>query len=228
MSMAWLRSLAVIVAVVGALLLLAAGAGVRLGLWTYSTGFVLLRYAAYTGIAAAVLALVALFLPQGRPRWIAALLAALAIGAATAYLPYSVQERARSAPRINDITTDTEKPPQFRKPLPYGGRQVAEQQREAYPDIQPAVLAAGPEAAFTRALVVAQAMGWDILDAQPKEGRLEATATTFWFGFTDDIVVRITPQPAGSRIDVRSKSRVGRGDTGTNAQRVRAYLKRLN
>jgi uncharacterized protein (DUF1499 family) len=228
MSMAWLRSLAVIVAVVGALLLLAAGAGVRLGLWTYSTGFVLLRYAAYTGIAAAVLALVALFLPQGRPRWIAALLAALAIGTATAYLPYSVQERARSAPRINDITTDTEKPPQFRKPLPYGGRQVAEQQREAYPDIQPAVLAAGPEAAFTRALVVAQAMGWDILDAQPKEGRLEATATTFWFGFTDDIVVRITPQPAGSRIDVRSKSRVGRGDTGTNAQRVRAYLKRLN
>jgi uncharacterized protein (DUF1499 family) len=228
MSMAWLRSLAVIVAVVGALLLLAAGAGVRLGLWTYSTGFVLLRYAAYTGIAAAVLALVALFLPQGRPRWIAALLAALAIGAATAYLPYSVQERARSAPRINDITTDTEKPPQFRKPLPYGGRQVAEQQRKAYPDIQPAVLAAGPEAAFTRALVVAQAMGWDILDAQPKEGRLEATATTFWFGFTDDIVVRITPQPAGSRIDVRSKSRVGRGDTGTNAQRVRAYLKRLN
>ena len=70
MSMAWLRALAVIVAVAGALLLLASGAGVRLGLWTYGTGFALLRYAAYTGIAAAALALVALFLPQGRARWI--------------------------------------------------------------------------------------------------------------------------------------------------------------
>src|SRR6058998_1595895 len=136
--------------------------------------------------------------------------------------------RSGSARRINDITTDTEKPPQFKKPLPYGGPQVAEQQRKAYPDIQPAVLAAGPEAAFARALAAAQAMGWDIVDAQPKEGRIEATATTFWFGFKDDVVVRITPLPAGSRIDVRSKSRVGRGDTGTNAQRVRAYLKRLN
>src|SRR6266480_64755 len=145
-----------------------------------------------------------------------------------AWLPYSVQQRARSAPRINDITTDTERPPQFNKQLSYGGPQVAEQQRKAYPDIQPAVLAAGPEVAFARALAAAQAMGWEIVDAQPKEGRIEATATTFWFGFTDDVVVRITPLPAGSRIDARSKSRVGRGDTGTNAQRVRAYLKRLN
>src|SRR5712691_4711010 len=125
MSMAWLRSLAVIVAIIGALLLLASGLGVRLGLWTYGTGFALLRYAGYTGIAAGVLALLALFLPQGRARWIAALLAALAVGAATAYLPYSVQEHAKSAPRINDITTDTEKPPQFKKPLTYGGPQVS-------------------------------------------------------------------------------------------------------
>ncbi len=228
MSMAWLRSLAVIVALIGALLLLASGLGVRLGLWTYGTGFALLRYAGYTGIAAGVLALVALFLPQGRARWIAALLVALGVGAATAYLPYSVQQHARSAPLINDITTDTEKPPQFNKQLSYGGPQVAEQQRKAYPDIQPAVLAAGPEVAFARALAAARAMGWEIVDAQPKEGRIEATATTFWFGFKDDVVVRITPLATGSRIDVRSKSRVGGGDTGTNAQRVRAYLKRLN
>src|SRR5437879_7923114 len=109
MSMAWLRSLAVIVALIGALLLVASGVGVRLGLWTYGTGFALLRYAGYTGVAAGVLALVALFLPQGRAPWIAALLAALGAGAATAYLPYSVQQHARSAPRINDITRATER-----------------------------------------------------------------------------------------------------------------------
>src|SRR5438270_12834791 len=182
MSMAWLRSLAVIVALIGALLLLASGLGVRLGWWTYGAGFALLRYAGYTGVAAAVLALVALFLPQGRARWIAALLAALGVGAATAYLPYSVQEHARSAPRINDITTGTERPPQFTKHLSYGGPQVAEQQRRAYPDIQPAVLAAGPEVAFARALDAARAMGWEIVDAQPREGRIEATATTVWVG----------------------------------------------
>lgn len=226
--MAWLRSLAVLVAIIGALLLLASGLGVRLGLWTYDTGFALLRYAGYIGIAAGVLALLALLLPQGRARWIAALLVALGVGAATAYLPCSFQQRAKSAPLINDITTDTERPPQFTKQRSYGGPQVAEQQRKAYPDIQPAVLAASPQVAFARALAAAEAMGWDIVEAQPKEGRIEATATTLWFGFQDDVVVRITPLPAGSRIDVRSKSRVGRGDTGTNAQRVLAYLKRLN
>src|SRR2546422_9264925 len=101
MSMAWLRTLAVIVAVAGALLLLASGAGVRLGLWTYGTGFALLRYAAYIGIAAAVLALVALFLPQGRARWIAALLAALGGGAAAAHLPHRVQQRGKAGPPTN-------------------------------------------------------------------------------------------------------------------------------
>src|SRR5438876_6084612 len=93
MSMAWLRALAVIVAVAGALLLLASGAGVRLGLWTYGTGFALLRYAAYIGIAAAVLALVALFLPQGGGGGLPARLAAWGAAAPPAYLPQGVHRR---------------------------------------------------------------------------------------------------------------------------------------
>ena len=238
MTIAWLRALAVIAAIAGALLLLASGLGVRLELWTYRTGFDLLRWSSYIGIAAGVLALLGLVLPQRRVRWIVGLLVALVLGAGTAYVPYSFQQRARSVPPIHDITTDTDRPPEFVKvvalragapnPPAYDGPKVAEQQRKAYPDIQPAVLAAGPEIAFARALSAAEAMGWDIVDAQPKDGRIEATATTFWFGFKDDVVVRITPAPSGSRIDVRSKSRVGRSDAGTNAQRVRAYLKRLN
>ena len=70
-------------------------------------------------------------------------------------------------------------------------------------------------------------MGWEIVATAPAEGRIEATATTFWFGFKDDIVVRVTPADGGSRIDVRSVSRVGRGDVGTNAQRIKAYLARI-
>ena len=70
-------------------------------------------------------------------------------------------------------------------------------------------------------------MGWEVVAADPAAGRIEAVATTFWFGFKDDIVVRVAPAGAGSLIDARSKSRVGVGDLGTNAQRLRAYLERL-
>jgi uncharacterized protein (DUF1499 family) len=70
-------------------------------------------------------------------------------------------------------------------------------------------------------------MGWDIVAADAPAGRIEATATTRWFGFKDDVVVRIEPAGEGSRIDVRSVSRVGGSDVGTNAKRIRAYLRRL-
>ena len=67
-------------------------------------------------------------------------------------------------------------------------------------------------------------MGWDLVEANATAGRIEATDTTFWFGFKDDVVIRVTPADGGSRVDVRSLSRVGGGDAGTNAKRIRAYL----
>jgi len=86
------------------------------------------------------------------------------------------------------------------------------------------VLQASPADAFLRAHATAEAMGWDIVSADRASGRIEAVATTFWFGFKDDVTVSVTPEAAASRIDVRSKSRVGRGDAGTNAKRIRRYL----
>jgi uncharacterized protein (DUF1499 family) len=71
-------------------------------------------------------------------------------------------------------------------------------------------------------------MGWEIVDSDPARGRIEATATTPWFGFEDDVVVRVRPQGGGSRVDVRSVSRVGRSDVGTNARRIRADLEELS
>jgi uncharacterized protein (DUF1499 family) len=70
-------------------------------------------------------------------------------------------------------------------------------------------------------------MGWEIAAADAPSGRIEATAKTPWFGFRDDVVIRVASVGAGSRIDVRSVSRVGRGDLGTNAKRIRAYLEKL-
>ena len=142
--------------------------------------------------------------------------------------------KASRVPAIHDITTDTIQPPPFLAILPlragavnpveYGGADVAAKQKQAYPDIVPLTLAIPPDRAFDRALAAARGMGWEMVASDPAGGRIEATDTTFWFGFKDDVVVRVTPQPNGSRVDVRSLSRVGVGDIGANAARIRAYL----
>jgi uncharacterized protein (DUF1499 family) len=144
---------------------------------------------------------------------------------------------ARSVPAIHDITTDTENPPHYNAIMPlrkdalnpaeYGGHEIAEQQQKAYPDIRPLILEIPPEKAFEHALTAAQKMGWEIVSSNSGKGIIEATDTTFWFGFKDDIIIRISLQGSASRIDVRSLSRVGKSDVGANAERIRNFLKAL-
>ena len=229
--------LSLVIALIAALLLLAAGPGHRLDLWTFGTGFQMMRWAVYGGLAAAGLAVLFLLIPKTRRGNGAWLVPAIIIGGVTAWIPWQGLQQARAVPAIHDISTDTENPPEFRAVLPLRGEEanpvdyedpeVPEKQREAYPDIRPLELAAGPAAAFDRALAAAEAMGWEIVAAEPEAGRIEATATTFWFGFKDDVVIRVTETQAGSRIDMRSTSRVGRSDVGANAERIRKYFKRL-
>jgi uncharacterized protein (DUF1499 family) len=102
---------------------------------------------------------------------------------------------------------------------------VAVLQRKAYPDIIPLMHTVPPDQAFERALAVARRLGWQIIDADKNAGRIEAVATTFWFGFKDDIVIRLKQQNSGSRIDIRSESRVGVSDLGKNAERIRKFLR---
>ncbi|MBI3993104.1 MAG: DUF1499 domain-containing protein [Candidatus Lambdaproteobacteria bacterium] len=232
--------LAVLLAACAAVLIAVAGPGTRLGAWSFGTGFVLLRAGARLGIAAAAAGLLA-GLGAGylrRPGELALAVLALAVGLAALGLPAYQLSKARSVPPIHDITTDWEQPPQFQAllaeraralaPAEHDGPQVAEQQRRAYPDIRPQFFRDPPAAVFAATERVARALDWDVAAAEPQEGRLEATDTTFWFGFKDDVVVRIRPEGEGSRVDVRSKSRVGRSDTGTNARRIREFLRRLH
>lgn len=217
--------------------LVAAGFGAQFGLWNFRFGFQLLRWSEYTGVAAIALALVGLAVPRLRRGRVPLLVATFVIGVAVTWFPWQWQRTARSVPPINDITTDMENPPAFVALVParaglsvptiYPGPATAEQQKRGYPDLKPLELPEPPPAAFVRALGAAKAMGWEIAAADAAAGRIEATATTPWFGFKDDVVVRIVPAAAGSRIDVRSVSRVGRGDLGTNAKRIRAYLEKL-
>ncbi len=113
-------------------------------------------------------------------------------------------------------------------PTAYPGAETAARQQSGYPDIRPLELAVPPDAAFARALDAAKSFGWEIVAADAASGRIEATATTPWFGFRDDVVIRVTPTSSGSRVDVRSLSRVGKGDLGANAKRIRAYLAKLS
>lgn len=77
---------------------------------------------------------------------------------------------------------------------------------------------------FSAALATAREMGWTVVDSAADDGRIEAVATTFWFGFNDDVVIRVTESGSGTRVDMRSVSRVGVSDVGTNAARIRAFL----
>ena len=229
--------LTLLAAVAAALLLLGSGPGTRLGAWEFRTGFTVLRWGAYLGLAAAAAALAQLVLPRWRPRAAGPLILALGLGLLAAGVPWYWRARARSVPPIHDITTDTADPPAFVAVLPlragapnpaeYGGEDVAAAQQQAYPDLRPLLLPLPPAEGFSRALAAARGAGWEIVAADSGAGRIEATATTGWFGFKDDVVVRVTPANGGSRIDVRSVSRVGRSDVGTNARRIREYLRSL-
>jgi uncharacterized protein (DUF1499 family) len=236
----WLSRSALLFALVSAVAAILAGLGSRMGWWHFRTGFQILTWAAYGGLGSAIIGfigcLAALWRGQRRGAWLA--LVGLIVGLIVVGVPWQMKRTAQRVPPIHDITTDTDDPPRFadilslRKYAPnaadYGGPDVAAQQHAAYPDIQPVTLRLPSQQAFTQALRAADAMGWDIVAVSPAEGRIEATDTTLWFGFKDDIVVRIQALGDESRIDVRSVSRVGKSDVGTNAQRIRAYVRRLS
>jgi uncharacterized protein (DUF1499 family) len=224
--------------IVAALVLLAAPVGYRLGV--VSLGFALrtlLRWGAYLAVGAAVVSLIGLLMTFVRPNAMrrGRLLAAASLIMAATMVAIPARFRmGPPAPPIHDITTDTQDPPEYVAVLPrradapnpteYAGERVAAQQRDAYPDLQPALLDVAPSEAFERALAAVHEMGWELVEADAAAGRIEATDTTFWFGFKDDVVIRIRPADGGSRVDVRSLSRIGVGDAGTNARRIRAYL----
>lgn len=234
------RLLAIATAAAALVMLLATGPGTRLGLWPWQTGLSLLRWAAYTGMAAGAAGIVLLALhalPRWRPLGLALPLMVVLISAAAFGPPLYMLAQARKVPPIHDITTDIEHPPQFVALLPerrkapngfeYGGPEVAAQQAKAYPDITPRLIALQPVDALQHSLDAARALGWRIVATDGIEGRIEATATTVWFGFEDDIVIRVQPAGQGSRVDVRSMSRVGSSDVGANAKRIREFFAKL-
>lgn len=252
----WLAGVA---AILTPLWFAAAGLGSRFGLWDWRFGLGTMTREIgpnllFASLGFGVLALIALIataiiVKERRASvggWIAAV-CAIAVGAGGLWYAASVGARAAEIPPIHDISTDTSNPPQFTESLitrrgedansvdyasktdPRSGRALPEVQAEAYPYIQPVVVAVEPLEAYTTALGIARELGWTVSTESERELMFEATATTFWYGFRDDIVVRVTPlTDGGSVVDARSVSRVGVSDLGANAARLRAFSARLN
>ena len=179
------------------------------------------------GVIALVLSLVGLARSGSKGMAVAGVV----LGLIAAGLPAKGIYTAMHSP-IHDVSTDTANPPQFVAVMPLRAAakaanstdydaKTAQLQKETYPDIGPLHLDLPPSQALDRTLAAARSMGWEIVASDPAQGRIEATATTFWFGFKDDIVVRLAAEGTGSRVDVRSLSRIGKSDVGANARRVR-------
>lgn len=221
---------------------LASGLGVRAELWEFRDGFAILRWSAYAAIAAAALALLGLAGSKFtggsllEPRGVAALLLGLAVFA----VPYFSVREFRKTPTVADATTDIEDPPAFvalvpvragsaRNPLAYRRDEAAALQARYFPDLETVETGMTPPEVITLARRLMEDMGLEIVAAEPAAGRLEATDTTFWFGFKDDVVLRARERPegGGTLVDIRSASRVGKLDGGVNGKRVRALMRRL-
>jgi uncharacterized protein (DUF1499 family) len=187
----------------------------------------------FGGLGALLLGLIGLFLTRngdavGRRN----ALVGLALGAALFALVYVSALPGQGLPRINDITTDVEDPPSFQaaEGAPdYDGRDMsypdgfAAQVREGYPDLAPIESDLAADLAFAKARAAAERLGWKIVWQDEEAGVFNAIEKSAMFKFVDDVTVRVRATDGGSRIDIRSKSRDGKGDLGANAARIRRF-----
>lgn len=214
--------------------------GAYLGILSPIAGFqTFVAGALLGGLFTTILALIGLFLTRGGrdPAGRAKTLVGLSISLGLLIVVLAAASTGGSAPPINDITTDLDDPPAFADAAlvpDYAGRDMSYPAefvvivRESYPDLAPLQLGDPPSQTFPRAVDAARSLGWEVLAQDGGAGAFYARHATSIFRFVDDVVVRISPDGSGSRIDVRSKSRDGRGDLGANAKRIRAFLDELD
>lgn len=236
----WIR-IVLISSLASGLLLLVAALGTRIGLWQFALGLGLLVIAFILALVTLIPAviLLAVMLRRANPQGLWLLLVGVLPALAVALIVSQQIRLGGQAPNIHNISTDSEDPPKFYEivtirdgqkaaPLAYKhpetGQNIADVQRAAYPHIVPIISDLSVEAAFARALALGKSLGWEIVYVSLADGVIEATETTFWFGFKDDVVIRIRATGTGSRIDLRSVSRLGVSDLGKNAQRIHEFI----
>lgn len=238
----WWSRLLVVSAVVAVLLLVAGPLGYKFGLSPLQPSLVSLLLALFAGALVVLLSIIMVIVSQvkGLARNRNLTLVSLVVAAIPIVVMVPQIMAAQSVPAIHDISTDTADVPEFVEivalraeapnDLEYGMENIpadehAQLQREAYPDVVTLESTLNVADAVNRAADVLKAQGHDVVNVDPQAGIVEGTATTFWFGFKDDMVVRVRPDgDGGSIVDMRSVSRVGQSDVGANAARILAFL----
>ena len=232
-----LAKFALFVGLIGLAALPVGALGHRFGLWSHFPGFALV----FTGIVLAVIVVVlgvaTLVFSVTRHRPVDRTPAVVGIVASVLVLGWmGIQfTKAISSVRTNDIATDRDDPPAFdhivslrgvgANPLDYT-EEEAQLQADGYPDIAGIRTSGSRADSLAKAVAIARELGWEIVNEDPDAGLVEATDTTFWFGFVDDIAIRTRDDGSDIAIDLRSVSRVGLSDLGVNAARIRSFLER--
>jgi uncharacterized protein (DUF1499 family) len=228
-----MKIVTLIAGILALLLLLASGPLYQAEMLGLMNAFLAMRIALIVGAVAIILALIQVIFMRKTISWpvtgIAVLCAAVAI-----FMPLSMMNKAKSVPPIHDITTDLVNPPKFvailalradaPNPAEYQGEEVASQQREAYPELQTQKYQQTTEQVFDAALVAVKNMGLEVVSSDKTLGLIEAYDTTTFFGFVDDVVIRIQSDGQMTMLDARSKSRVGMSDIGKNAERLNTLI----
>lgn len=209
--------------------------GSRLGFYDFRVGFEILKYSVFLAAGVFLLGMVLSFAQRNSNAESAK---ASRIAAYICLIPLlgigSQIVTARSVPFIHNISTDVSDPPSFDKvvslrgegsnPLEYDAEKIGALQLEAYPDVKTLMVDASVEEAFSQALVVANDLGWELVNEDSATGIIEATETTALWAFKDDVVIRVKRIGTKTAIDLRSVSRVGQSDLGANAKRIKKFL----
>lgn len=231
----WSRAI-LVGAVVAAALLPIGALGSRFGIWSFGVGFMLLAAAVVLAAIGLVCGIVGIIVahrrgmrPDRPPLYMGSVISLLILA-----VMGNQFMTASAVPPIHDISTNVIDPPRFEavvalrgegaNPLEFDAEKIAPAQAEAYPWVQTLETELSPDQALQRSREVLEGMGLEIVAVNQAGGKVEATATTFWFGFKDDVVVRVRAGSMGSVVDVRSISRVGVSDLGANARRIGAFL----
>ena len=209
----------------------------KYGVVDLGTAFTGFKFGVFAGIAALIL-LVLQILFKRKTVTLGSTIMALLLSTIAIAIPLSMLNKGKSVPPIHDISTDLVNPPEFvaiaplradaPNPVEYAGVEVATQQRAAYPELQTLHYPQSKSELVEATKQVIDNLGWQLVNIDTNQGIIEATDRTMWFGFKDDVIVRITDNGSKRLVDIRSKSRVGGSDLGKNAERIHKFIEELN
>ena len=232
-----MKVLVSLVSLIAFLLVALPGPLYKYGIVDLGTAFTGFKFGVFAGIAALIL-LVLQMIFKRKTVTLGSTVIALLLSAIAIAMPLSMMNKGKSVPPIHDISTDLINPPKFvaiaplradaPNPVEYAGAEAAKQQRDAYPDLQTLTYTQSKSELVKATEQAINNLGWDLVNSDVDKGIVEATDSTMWFGFKDDVVVRVTDNGSERLLDIRSKSRVGGSDLGKNAERIHNFINELD